>query len=78
MSYDYFSLDNGGRFYTWNCFFIIFSFSKKTNVLALISMCISIVASVCFVVDITIEPVKNIGNNVIETQAKELNSYIEE
>lgn len=41
-------------------------------------MCISIVASVCFVVDITIEPVKNIGNNVIETQAKELNSYIDE
>lgn len=60
-------------------FFIIFSLNEKTKILALVSMCISIVSAVCFVVDITVEPVKNIGNNVTDTQTQtnDINSYID-
>lgn len=64
-----------GGFILGIVFWVIFSFSEKTKILALISMCISIVSAVCFVIDITVEPVKNIDNTT-ETQINEP-TYIE-
>ena len=44
------------------CFLgIIFGIFKKT-VLAITAICLAFICAICFIINITVEPVKNIGN----------------
>ena len=64
-----------GGFILGIVFAIIFSFSEKTKTLSIISICISFLSVVFFLIDITVEPVKNV-ENATNTQTNEI-TYIE-